>query len=78
MNLYLTTKQLADKIGYNPRTIREKMKDVVFLEGQHYVRPFGSTRRVLYVWDVIENEMILAALNSNNSIPMANGETCHG
>jgi hypothetical protein len=78
MNLYLTTRQLAERIGYNPRTIRDKLKDVVFIEGKHYVRPFGSNRRVLYVWETIEQEMILASLSKNEYLPMANGGQCRG
>ncbi|PHS20132.1 MAG: hypothetical protein COA86_02255 [Kangiella sp.] len=78
MNLYLTTRQLAERIGYTPRTIRDRLKDVVFIEGKHYVRPFGSARRVLYIWEIIEKEMILASVNSNQALPMANGGTCHG
>ena len=76
MNTYLTTKKLAERLNYSPRTIRESLKDVVFLEGQHYVRPFGS-RRVLYIWEVIEAD-ILSSLNPDSGIPMANGGSCHG
>ncbi len=78
MNLYLTTKQLAERIGYTPRTVRDKLKDVVFLEGKHYVRPFGGSRRVLYIWEDIEQEMILASLSNNSALLMASGATCHG
>jgi hypothetical protein len=32
---YLTTDALADRIHYDPRTIRERLKDSVLLEGIH-------------------------------------------
>lgn len=77
MNTYLTTAKLADRIGYSPRTIREKLKDVVFVEGKHYVRPFGEKRRVLYIWEAIEAQ-IQCNVSANDSVPMANGGRCRG
>ncbi|HEY9210052.1 MAG: hypothetical protein CTY32_04320 [Methylotenera sp.] len=73
---YLTTEQLADRINYNARTIRNQLKDSVLLEGIHYVRPFGR-RKILYIWEAIENE-ILTKSASLNAIPMANGGYCNG
>jgi len=32
---YLTTEQLSSRIHYNPRTIRNCLKDAVLLEGIH-------------------------------------------
>ncbi len=37
---YLTTDELAARIKYDARTIRERLKDSVLLEGIHYIRPF--------------------------------------
>ena len=54
---YLTTEELSARIKYNPRTIRNQLKDSVLLEGVHYIRPFGG-RKILYVWEEIEEEMI--------------------
>ncbi len=54
---YLTAQQLADKIHYDARTIRNQLKDSVFIEGVHYIRPFGG-RRILFVWERIETEML--------------------
>ena len=34
MQTYLTTQELADRIKYDPRTIRERLKDSVLLEGK--------------------------------------------
>ena len=73
---FLTTDQLAKRIQYDVRTIREQLKDSVLIEGVHYVRPFGR-RKILYIWETIEKEI----LNSRNiafGIPMANGGVCHG
>ena len=56
---YLTTDELADRIKYDPRTIRNQLKDSVLLEGVHYFRPFGG-RKILYVWEKIEADMFRA------------------
>ncbi len=52
----LTTEELSLRIKYDPRTIRERLKDSVLLEGVHYIRPFGR-RKILYVWDAIERDI---------------------
>ena len=39
---YLTTRELSERIKYEPRTIRDCLKDSVLLEGVHYIRPFGG------------------------------------
>ena len=75
---YLTTDELAARIKYDPRTIRERLKDSVLLENRHYFRPFGG-RKILYIWEVIERDMLhegMAPLAPE--IPMANGSVCHG
>jgi len=56
-NTYLTTAELANRIKYDPRTIREQLKDSVLLEGIHYIRPF-SGRKILYIWERIETDMV--------------------
>lgn len=75
-NTFLTTTQLAKRIQYDERTIREQLKDSVLLEGIHYVRPFGR-RKILYIWEKIETD-ILNSTASIFAIPMANGGVCHG
>jgi len=72
---YLTTDELAGVIKYDSRTIRERLKDSVLLEGIHYIRPFGG-RKILYIWEHIERDMVTAG--SSLAIPMANGGVCHG
>lgn len=53
---YLTTQELSDRIKYEPRTIRDCLKDSVLLEGVHYIRPFGG-RKILYIWEQVEKDM---------------------
>ena len=53
---YLTTQELSERIKYEPRTIRDCLKDSVLLEGIHYIRPFGG-RKILYIWEQIETDM---------------------
>lgn len=72
---YLTTDGLSERIHYDPRTIRERLKDSVLIEGVHYIRPFGG-RKILYIWESIERDMKLNV--SAIAIPMANGGVCHG
>jgi hypothetical protein len=73
---FLTTDQLAERINYNARTIRNQLKDSVLIEGKHYIRPFGR-RKILYIWEAIETEILTRSV-SPTAIPMANGGYCHG
>ena len=72
---YLTTDELSGKIKYDCRTIRERLRDSVLLEGTHYIRPFGG-RKILYIWEHIERDMGLSV--SVFAISMANGGVCRG
>jgi hypothetical protein len=73
----LTTDELSARIKYDARTIRERLKDSVLLEGVHYIRPFGG-RKILFVWDRIAQDMVKPAAASMTAIPMANGGVLHG
>lgn len=73
---YLTTEELAQRIKYDCRTIRQQLKDSVLIEGTHYIKPFGR-RKILFLWEAVEKEM-LKATHKNLSIPMANGGFSHG
>ena len=76
---YLTTEELSARIKYDPRTIRERLKDSVLLEGVHYFRPFGG-RKILYVWEAVERDMALTVPSKARgviAIPMANGGMLH-
>lgn len=73
---YLTTEELSERIKYDPRTIRERLKDSVLLEGVHYIRPFGG-RKILFVWETIQKDIGKASAHSL-AIPMARGGVAHG
>lgn len=76
----LTTDELSARIKYDVRTIRERLKDSVLLEGVHYFRPFGG-RKILYRWEAIQRDMTKASVVTpvgSTAIPMANGGVLHG
>lgn len=73
---YLTTEELSSRIKYDSRTIRERLKDSVLLEGVHYIRPFGG-RKILFLWEKIEQDMGNISTSNPMSLPMANGGVCH-
>ncbi|AZC06881.1 hypothetical protein DKE44_018800 [Acinetobacter nosocomialis] len=62
-------KELAERIHYNERTIRNQLKDSVLIEGIHYIRPFGG-RKILYVWERIEEDMTKTTLGSLHSLQL--------
>lgn len=76
-DIYLTTEQLAERIHYDPRTIRTRLKDAVLLEGIHYIRPFGG-RKILFIWETIQRDISKNSRREANAIPMANGGYAHG
>lgn len=59
---YLTTEQLSERIHYDARTIRTQLKDRFLIEGIHYIRPFGG-RKILFVWQAIERDMVKHSMN---------------
>lgn len=74
---YLTTDELSARIKYDARTIRERLKDSVLLEGVHYIRPFGG-RKILYLWEAISRDIGVASSTDRVAIPMASGGVLHG
>jgi len=74
-NTYLTTEELSARIKYDPRTIRDQLKDSVLLEGRHYFRPFGG-RKILYIWENVEQGMF-KAMASISAIPMTQGDALY-
>lgn len=66
-NTYLTTDQLAERIHYTARTIRNELVDSCLFEGKHYIRPFGR-RKILFIWESIETDMLAS---SDDSIALA-------
>ena len=73
----LTTDELSARIKYDARTIPERRKDSVLLEGVHYIRPFGG-RKILYVWEAVSRDMVLSSNTERSGIPMARGGVLRG
>ena len=76
---YLTTDELSARIKYDVRTIRERLKDSVLIEGVHYFRPFGG-RKILYIWESIQRDMLGVSKVrpvGMSCIPMASGRVLH-
>ena len=74
---YITTEELASKLHYDSRYIREYLKDSVLLEGVHYIRPFGR-RKILFIWEAIERDMVKSSLMEAPMIPLARGGVVNG
>lgn len=74
---YLTTEELAVRIRYDVRTIRDQLKDSVLFEGVHYIRPFGG-RKILFIWEAIERDMRLESASRAPAIPLTAGGACNG
>ncbi|MEX6457627.1 MULTISPECIES: hypothetical protein [Moraxella] len=66
---YLTTEELSERIKYDPRTIRNTLKDSVLFEGVHYIRPFGG-RKILFIWEQIEKDMKKSFLGTINAMTL--------
>lgn len=85
MQTYITTDELANRIHYDARTIRTRLKDAVLLEGVHYIRPFGG-RKLLFIWEAIQRDIgkfsaqrkPTHSMHDDSGIPMANGGVTHG
>ena len=75
---YLSTHELAKRIQYDPRTIRERLKDSVLIEGVHYIRPFGR-RKILFIWEAIARDIGRVSLASPMSgVPVSSRSSVHG
>ena len=51
----LTASELANRIHFSSTYINHALKDTIFLQGQHYIRPFGG-RKIFYIWEEVEKE----------------------
>lgn len=76
-NTLLTANELAKRIKFSSAYISHGLKDTVFLEGIHYIRPFGG-RKIFYIWEAVEQEMYKVTVRPPIAIPMAKGGTCRG
>lgn len=77
MATFITAQELSGRIKYDERYIRERLVDDVLLEGIHYVRPFGR-RKILFVWEAIENDLLDGCHDQQAGIPLSAGGACHG
>lgn len=77
MSTYITTGQLAERIQYDSRYIRNFLLDSVLIEGVHYIRPFGR-RKILFIWESIEAEMLKASNDEIPLIPLRAGGVLNG
>ncbi|MCK9534997.1 MAG: hypothetical protein M0Q98_09945 [Pseudomonas sp.] len=68
---FLTTDELAKRIHYNARTIRNELVDTCLFEGVHYIRPFGR-RKFLFIWEQIEADL-LGSVSDSIAMPSAVG-----
>jgi len=73
----LTCEELSARIKYEVRYIREHLKDSVFIEGVHYIRPFGR-RKILFIWEAVERDMFEPSAHEEPMIPLAAGGAIRG
>lgn len=73
---YLTTEQLAERIHYDVRSIRNMLLDAYLFEGRHYIRPFGR-RKLLFIWEAIEGDW-LKLTHDSMAIGTEMSEVVHG
>lgn len=75
----LSAKELSSFIKFSPDYINRKLKDNVFFEGEHYIRPFGS-RKILYLLESVMEEMYntTSKVELEFVIPLASGGVCYG
>jgi len=74
---FLTTEELSTKIKYDSKYIRQNLMGTIFIENVHYIRPFGR-RKILFIWETIESEMMNRIIHEPTLIPMASGGLIHG
>jgi len=77
MCTYVTTQELSKKIKYDSKYIRNCLLDSVFVEGIHYIKPFGR-RKILFIWEAIEEEMLKSSAVQVPLIPLSAGGVLHG
>lgn len=73
----LNAKELSQRIKFSATYINHTLKDNVFIEGVHYIKPFGG-RKIFYIWEAIEKELFKPSSPTQFIIPMARGGVCHG
>ena len=49
--IYLTVKELSDKVKYSRQSIYNMIHKGVFIKGTHYIKP--SRKKVLFLWTAV-------------------------
>ena len=49
--MYLTVKELSEKIKYSQQSIYNMIHKGVFIKGTHYIKP--SRKKVLFLWTAV-------------------------
>ena len=73
----LNAKELSQRIKFSAPYINHTLKDNVFIEGVHYIKPFGG-RKIFYIWEEIERELFKKPQSVQVLVPMTRGGICHG
>lgn len=76
MATFYSASQLSAHIPYDARYINNVIRDKYFIEGKHYVRPFGG-RKILYIWEIIKKD-ILENKFDECLIPLSSGGYING
>ena len=51
--MYLTVKELSDKVKYSQQSIYNMIYKGIFIKGTHYIKP--SRKKVLFLWTAIHD-----------------------
>lgn len=70
----IDTEELAARIGYAPRTIRNTWVNVVLFENVHFIKP---RRKYLFIWENISRDLPMMRAGCA-AVPMANGGLARG
>ncbi|WP_445778056.1 hypothetical protein [Shewanella sp.] len=72
----LNAKELSQRIKFSAAYINHTLKDNVFFDGVHYIKPFGG-RKIFYIWEEVERELFKKQ-QRRIVVPMAHRGVCHG
>ena len=74
---YLNAESVAKKLDYSPRYFKEVIVKNFLEENVHYIRGFGG-RKLIFIWEKIEEELLGKLQSHNFSIPMSSGGFLNG
>ena len=74
---YISIKEVASRLGLEPKTIKNKMASRVFIKGLHYFSPDGMGPRfkwsAVVAWLEAGEQGQAKAIDNGDGIPMARG-----